>query len=46
MSFQAYLDRAEELTSKTPNEFIAIAKKKKLTEHKEIVWPGLRTITA
>jgi Domain of unknown function (DUF4287) len=37
MSFQAYLDKAEGLTGKTPNQFIALAKKKRLTEHKEIV---------
>ncbi len=28
MSFQAYLDNIEEKTGKTPNEFIALAKKK------------------
>lgn len=37
MSFQAYLDSVEEKTGKTPNEFIAEAKKKKLTESKEIL---------
>jgi len=37
MSFQAYLDNIEEKTGKTPNDFIAEAKKKKLTESKEIV---------
>ena len=37
MSFQAYLDKAEQLTGKTPNQFIAMAKKKGLTEHKDIV---------
>ena len=37
MSFQAYLDNVEEKTGKTPNEFIAEAKKKKLTEHKDIL---------
>ncbi len=37
MSFQAYLDKVEELTGKTPKEFIALAKKKKLTEHKDII---------
>ncbi len=37
MSFQAYLDKAEELTGKTPKQFVAMAKKKKLTEHKEIL---------
>ena len=28
MSFQAYLDNIEDKTGKTPNEFIALAKKK------------------
>ena len=28
MSFQAYLDNAEKITGKTPNELIAIAKEK------------------
>lgn len=37
MSFQAYLDNIEDKTGKTPNEFIAEAKKKKLTEHKDII---------
>ena len=37
MSFQAYLDAVEEKTGKTPNEFIALAKKRGLTEHAEIV---------
>ncbi len=37
MSFQAYLDKVEEKTGKTPNEFIAEAKKKKLTEFKDII---------
>ena len=37
MSFQAYLDNIEEKTGKTPNEFIAEAKKKKLTELKDII---------
>ncbi len=37
MSFQAYLDKVEEKTGKTPNDFIAMAKKKKLTQHKDIV---------
>ena len=37
MSFQAYLDKVEEITGKTPNDFIAMAKKKKLTEHKDII---------
>ena len=37
MSFQAYLDNIEDKTGKTPNEFMAEAKKKKLTEHKDII---------
>jgi hypothetical protein len=37
VSFQAYLDNIEEKTGKTPNEFIAEAKKKKLTEFKDII---------
>ena len=37
MSFQAYLDNIEEKTGKTPNEFIAEAKKKKLTESRDII---------
>jgi hypothetical protein len=37
MSFQAYLDNVEEKTGKTPNDFIAEAKKKKLTESKDII---------
>jgi hypothetical protein len=37
MSFQAYLDKVEELTGKTPNDFIAMAKKKNLTTSKEIL---------
>lgn len=37
MSFQAYLDNIEEKTGKTPNQFIAEAKKKKLTESKDII---------
>ena len=37
MSFQAYLDKVEEITGKAPKEFVAEAKKKNLTEHKEIV---------
>ena len=37
MSFQAYLDNIEEKTGKTPNEFIAEAKKKKLTQNKDII---------
>jgi len=37
MSFQAYLDNIESKTGKTPNEFIAEAKKKRLTEFKDII---------
>ena len=37
MSFQAYLDNIEEKTGKTPNEFIAEAKQKKITQHKDII---------
>ena len=37
MSFQAYLDNIEEKTGKTPNEFIAEAKKKNITTHKDII---------
>jgi len=37
MSFQAYLDNIEEKTGKTPNDFIAEAKKKKITEFKDII---------
>jgi hypothetical protein len=37
MSFQAYLDNIEEKTGKTPNEFVAEAKKKNLTAYKDII---------
>lgn len=37
MSFQAYLDNIEEKTGKTPKQFIAEAKKLKLTEFKDII---------
>jgi hypothetical protein len=37
MSFQAYLDNIEERTGKTPKQFIAEAKKKNLTAHKDII---------
>jgi hypothetical protein len=37
MSFQAYLDKVEEITGKAPKEFVAEAKEKNLTSHKEIV---------
>ena len=37
MSFQAYLDKVEEITGKAPKDFIAEAKKKNLASHKEII---------
>jgi len=37
MSFQAYLDNIEEKTGKTPNDFIAEAKKKNLTQSRDII---------
>ena len=37
MSFQAYLDNVEEKTGKTPNDFIAEAKEKSITEFKDIL---------
>ena len=37
MSFQAYLDKAEELTGKTPQQFIDMAREKNLTEYKDIL---------
>ena len=37
MSFQAYLDDVERQTGKTPNDFIAEAKARGLTESKEIM---------
>lgn len=37
MSFQAYLDNVEEKTGKIPKQFVAEAKKKKLTEFKDIM---------
>jgi hypothetical protein len=37
MSFQAYLDNVEENTGKTPDDFIAEAKEKNLTEFKDII---------
>jgi hypothetical protein len=37
MSFQAYLDNVEEKTGKTPNDFIAEAKEKDLTQFKDII---------
>ena len=37
MSFQAYLDNIEEKTGKAPKQFITEAKKKKITEFKDII---------
>lgn len=37
MSFQAYLDKVEQLTGKTPREFIKMAEEKNLTQYKEII---------
>jgi hypothetical protein len=37
MSFQAYLDNVEKKTGKTPNDFIAEARAKKLTDSKSIL---------
>ncbi len=37
MSFQAYLDKVQDLTGKTANDFIAMAKEKNLTQHKDII---------
>ena len=37
MSFQAYLDKVEEITGKTPNDFIIMAKEKNITQHKDII---------
>ena len=37
MSFQAYLDNIEEKTGKAPKEFVAEAKKKNLTQHRDII---------
>lgn len=37
MSFQAYLDKVEEITGKTPRQFIEMAQDKNLTKHKEIL---------
>ena len=37
MSFQAYLDSVEKKTGKTPKQFVTEAKKKKLTEFKDII---------
>ena len=37
MSFQAYLDNIEAKTGKTPAQFVAMAKKKGLTESRDII---------
>jgi hypothetical protein len=37
MSFQAYLDNIEAKTGKTPAQFVAMAKKKNLTESRDII---------
>jgi hypothetical protein len=37
MSFQAYLDNVEKKTGKTPNDFIAEARQKNLTEFQDII---------
>lgn len=37
MSYQAYLDNIEEKTGKTPNDFIAEAHAKNLTEFSDII---------
>ena len=37
MSFQAYLDKVEDINGKTPAQFVAMAKRKKLTQHKDIL---------
>lgn len=37
MSFQAYLDNIEAKTGKTPKQFIAEAKKRKIIEFKDII---------
>ena len=37
MSFQAYLDKVEELTGKTPDEFVEMARAKNLTKHGDIL---------
>ena len=37
MSFQGYLDNIEDKTGKTPNQLIAEAKAKNLTEFKDII---------
>ncbi len=37
MSFQAYLDKAEEITGQTPRQFIELAQEKNLTEFQAIM---------
>lgn len=37
MSFQAYLDKAEQQTGITPRAFLELAAEKKLTKHAEII---------
>jgi len=37
MSFQAYLDKVEQLTGKTPQQFVDMARERNLTTHKEIL---------
>ncbi|SFW79660.1 DUF4287 domain-containing protein [Amycolatopsis australiensis] len=37
MSFQAYLDNAEQQTGITPRAFLALAAEKNLTKHGEVV---------
>ncbi len=37
MSFQAYLDNIEAKTGKSPAQFVAMAKKKGLTESRDII---------
>ncbi|MFJ9783258.1 DUF4287 domain-containing protein [Amycolatopsis sp. NPDC101161] len=37
MSFQAYLDKAEQQTGLTPRAFLELAAEKKLTKHAEII---------
>ena len=37
MSFQAYLNKVEEITGKALHEFVTEAKKKKIKEHNDII---------
>jgi len=37
MSFQAYLDKVEQLTGKTPQQFVDMARERNLTTHQEIM---------